>query len=99
MTASGWVITTEEYLHDIQRQIQALTEDLPVEVLLVRRSREPRHCSSWAVMAARSPLMTASGWVTGTSRVSTALSRYSPGAGGRRLRAHPLQRLAAAAEL
>ena len=35
-------ITTEEYLHDIQRQIQALTEDLPVEVLLVRRSREQR---------------------------------------------------------
>jgi exonuclease SbcD len=35
-------ITTEDYLHDIQRQIQALTEDLPVEVLLVRRSREQR---------------------------------------------------------
>lgn len=29
-------ITTEDYLHDIQRHIQALTEDLPVEVLLVR---------------------------------------------------------------
>ncbi|HCI6867832.1 TPA: AAA family ATPase, partial [Klebsiella variicola subsp. variicola] len=37
----------------------------------------PRHCSSWAVMAARSPLITASGWVTGTSRVSTALRRPS----------------------
>lgn len=35
-------ITTEDYLHDIQRHIQALTEDLPVEVLLVRRSREQR---------------------------------------------------------
>ncbi|WP_416376765.1 hypothetical protein [Klebsiella pneumoniae] len=32
----------EDYLHDIQRHIQALTEDLPVEVLLVRRSREQR---------------------------------------------------------
>lgn len=35
-------ITSGEYLHDIQRRIQALTEDLPVEVLLVRRSREHR---------------------------------------------------------
>ena len=35
-------ITTDDYLHDIQRKIQALTEDLPVEVLLVRRSREQR---------------------------------------------------------
>lgn len=35
-------ITTDEYLHDMQRKIQALTEDLPVEVLLVRRSREQR---------------------------------------------------------
>lgn len=35
-------ITTDEYLHDIQRKIQSLTEDLPVEVLLVRRSREQR---------------------------------------------------------
>lgn len=35
-------ITSEEYLHDIQRKIQALTDDLPVEVLLVRRSREQR---------------------------------------------------------
>ncbi|HFZ8993927.1 TPA: exonuclease subunit SbcD [Citrobacter freundii] len=35
-------ITTDEYLHDIQRKIQALTESLPVEVLLVRRSREHR---------------------------------------------------------
>lgn len=35
-------ITTDEYLHDIQRKIQTLTETLPVEVLLVRRSREQR---------------------------------------------------------
>ncbi|EEU1439071.1 exonuclease subunit SbcD [Escherichia coli] len=35
-------ITTDEYLHDIQRKIQALTKSLPVEVLLVRRSREQR---------------------------------------------------------
>ncbi|STI19399.1 exonuclease SbcD [Escherichia coli] len=35
-------ITTDEYLHDIQRKIQALTESLPVEVLLVLRSREQR---------------------------------------------------------
>ncbi len=35
-------ITTDEYLHDMQRRIQHLTEDLPVEVLLVRRSREQR---------------------------------------------------------
>ena len=35
-------ITTDEYLHNMQRKIQVLTEDLPVEVLLVRRSREQR---------------------------------------------------------
>jgi len=35
-------ITTDDYLHDMQRKIQALTEELPVEVLLVRRSREQR---------------------------------------------------------
>lgn len=35
-------ITSDEYLHDIQRKIQALTDELPVEVLLVRRSREQR---------------------------------------------------------
>lgn len=38
-------ITNEEYLHDIQRKIQTLTETLPVEVLLVRRSREQRERS------------------------------------------------------
>ncbi|WP_343553635.1 exonuclease subunit SbcD [Pantoea sp.] len=35
-------ITTQEYLSDLQRRIEALTEHLPVEVLLVRRSREQR---------------------------------------------------------
>jgi exonuclease SbcD len=29
-------------MHDMQRKIQAQTEDLPVEVLLVRRSRAQR---------------------------------------------------------
>ncbi|MFC3394748.1 exonuclease subunit SbcD [Brenneria rubrifaciens] len=33
-------ITTQDYLSDIQKRIQALTEDLPVEVLLLRRNRE-----------------------------------------------------------
>ena len=35
-------ITTQEYLSDLQRRIEQLTEALPVEVLLVRRSREQR---------------------------------------------------------
>lgn len=35
-------ITSDEYLHDIQRKIQTQTDDLPVEVLLVRRSRAQR---------------------------------------------------------
>ncbi len=35
-------IASADYLHDVQRKIQVLTEDLPVEVLLVRRSREQR---------------------------------------------------------
>lgn len=35
-------ITSDEYLHDIQRKIQVITDELPVEVLLVRRSREQR---------------------------------------------------------
>ena len=35
-------ITSDEYLHDIQRKIQAQTDDLPVDVLLVRRSRAQR---------------------------------------------------------
>ncbi len=42
-------ITTEDYLHDIQRHIQALTKDLPVEVLLVRRSHASsarKYCST-----------------------------------------------------
>ncbi|SQA97129.1 Nuclease sbcCD subunit D [Cedecea neteri] len=35
-------IATDEYLHDMQRQVQALTDELPVEVVLLRRSREQR---------------------------------------------------------
>lgn len=35
-------ITTDDWLTDMQRRIQAMTEDMPVEVLLVRRSREQR---------------------------------------------------------
>ncbi|KDE35997.1 exonuclease SbcD [Kosakonia radicincitans UMEnt01/12] len=35
-------IVSQEYLADMQRKIQQVTEDLPVEVLLVRRSREQR---------------------------------------------------------
>jgi len=35
-------ITTDDWLTDMQRRIQAMTEELPVEVLLVRRSREQR---------------------------------------------------------
>lgn len=35
-------ITSDDYLHDIQRKIEAITEALPVEVLLLRRSREQR---------------------------------------------------------
>ncbi|QTF09535.1 exonuclease subunit SbcD [Brenneria izadpanahii] len=33
-------ISTQDYLNDMQKRIQALTEDLPVEVLLLRRARE-----------------------------------------------------------
>ncbi|WP_194854309.1 exonuclease subunit SbcD [Klebsiella michiganensis] len=42
---SAWLdieVTSDEYMHDIQRKIQAQTETLPVEVLLVRRSRAQR---------------------------------------------------------
>lgn len=35
-------ISTQAWLNDLQRQIQALTDDLPVEVVLLRRSREQR---------------------------------------------------------
>ncbi|MGK9175270.1 exonuclease subunit SbcD [Yokenella regensburgei] len=35
-------IATDDYLGDMQRKIQQLTAELPVEVLLVRRSREQR---------------------------------------------------------
>lgn len=35
-------VATQDYLSDIQRRIQALTADLPVEVVLLRRSKEQR---------------------------------------------------------
>ncbi|KGT86759.1 exonuclease SbcD [Erwinia typographi] len=35
-------ISTEAWLHDLQRRIQELTQALPVEVVLLRRSREQR---------------------------------------------------------
>lgn len=35
-------VSTDEYLSDIHRQIQALAADLPVEILLIRRSRAAR---------------------------------------------------------
>ncbi|WP_312317604.1 exonuclease subunit SbcD [Atlantibacter hermannii] len=35
-------IVSDDFLHDMQRQIVALTEALPVEVILLRRSREQR---------------------------------------------------------
>lgn len=38
-------ITTQEYLSDLQRRVEQLTQALPVEVLLVRRSREQRQRS------------------------------------------------------
>jgi exonuclease SbcD len=38
-------VTTQEYLSDLQRQVETLTAELPVEVLLLRRSREQRQHS------------------------------------------------------
>lgn len=35
-------VSTDEYLNDMQRQIQNLAESLPVEILLIRRSRVQR---------------------------------------------------------
>ncbi|MBN3042363.1 exonuclease subunit SbcD [Pectobacterium brasiliense] len=35
-------INTQDYLSDMQKRIQAMTENLPVEVLLLRRTREQR---------------------------------------------------------
>ncbi|MCL6326267.1 exonuclease subunit SbcD [Pectobacterium polaris] len=35
-------LNTQDYLSDMQKRIQALTENLPVEVLLLRRTREQR---------------------------------------------------------
>ncbi|CRY55011.1 exonuclease subunit SbcD [Yersinia intermedia] len=36
-------VATQDYLTDIQRRIQALATDLPVEVVLLRRSKEQRN--------------------------------------------------------
>lgn len=44
-SSSVWLdieIVTDDYLSDIQRRIQQLTADLPVEVILLRRNREQR---------------------------------------------------------
>ncbi|HIH7485988.1 TPA: exonuclease subunit SbcD [Yersinia enterocolitica] len=38
-------VATQDYLTDIQRRIQALTAELPVEVVLLRRSKEQRNNS------------------------------------------------------
>ncbi|MDN0122446.1 exonuclease subunit SbcD [Yersinia aleksiciae] len=38
-------VATQDYLTDIQRRIQALATDLPVEVVLLRRSKEQRNNS------------------------------------------------------
>ncbi|CNH34795.1 exonuclease subunit SbcD [Yersinia thracica] len=38
-------VATKDYLTDIQRRIQALAAELPVEVVLLRRSKELRHNS------------------------------------------------------
>lgn len=35
-------VATPDYLSDIQRRIQALTENLPVEVVLLRRCKEQK---------------------------------------------------------
>ncbi|VTP60701.1 Nuclease sbcCD subunit D [Serratia rubidaea] len=35
-------VATQDYLSDIQRRIQALADNLPVEVVLLRRSKEQR---------------------------------------------------------
>ncbi|MDC9819292.1 exonuclease subunit SbcD [Pectobacterium polonicum] len=35
-------LSTQDYLSDMQKRIQAMTENLPVEVLLLRRTREQR---------------------------------------------------------
>ncbi|MEH2919717.1 exonuclease subunit SbcD [Samsonia erythrinae] len=35
-------ISTQDYLNELQQRVQAMTENLPVEVLLLRRTREQR---------------------------------------------------------
>ncbi|MDX7991120.1 exonuclease subunit SbcD [Xenorhabdus littoralis] len=38
-------VATQDYLHDIQKRIQTLSEDLPVEIILLRRSKSARQLS------------------------------------------------------
>ncbi|MEQ1975326.1 exonuclease subunit SbcD [Xenorhabdus sp. SGI240] len=38
-------VATQDYLHDIQKRIQALSEGLPVEIILLRRSKSARQRS------------------------------------------------------
>ncbi|BET95723.1 exonuclease subunit SbcD [Xenorhabdus taiwanensis] len=38
-------VATQDYLPDIQKRIQALSEDLPVEIILLRRSKSARQLS------------------------------------------------------
>ncbi|MBD2820253.1 exonuclease subunit SbcD [Xenorhabdus sp. 42] len=35
-------VVTQDYLHDIQKRIQSLSENLPVEIILLRRSKNTR---------------------------------------------------------
>ncbi|MBI6549013.1 exonuclease subunit SbcD [Xenorhabdus lircayensis] len=38
-------VATQDYLHDIQKRIQTLSESLPVEIILLRRSKSARQLS------------------------------------------------------
>ncbi|MDC9592346.1 exonuclease subunit SbcD [Xenorhabdus sp. IM139775] len=38
-------VATQDYLHDIQKRIQTLSEGLPVEIILLRRSKRARQLS------------------------------------------------------
>ncbi|MDC9582506.1 exonuclease subunit SbcD [Xenorhabdus sp. PR6a] len=38
-------VATQDYLHDIQKRIQTLSEGLPVEIILLRRSKSARQLS------------------------------------------------------
>lgn len=78
-------ITTDEYLHDIQRKIRALTESLPVEVLLVRRSREQRERvlasqqrETSANSASKRCLIVVSHWKNWMNHSSNVCNIFSP---------------------